>query len=198
MSRHRWLVAFALLSCRSTPTAAPAPAAAVPSPGDAPMRVTISEPFRPMRGDSAIRAFVPVVAAVDSGGECRLTRTAGSAATMMTAYFPSYDSSRNNVTLWFDSAGHLTRYSDSRGRMRLRPPPGSTQAERDSVLRALVYAERSTSISLDWAVDQALASNRGGGKPTEAIMASVREMENVERLGPPTKRIAHVRRLCGV
>jgi hypothetical protein len=73
-----------------------------------------------------------------------------------------------------------------------------SDAQLDSARRAAEAATRSTSISFDYAVDQAVASNRGGGRPSQAVIAPVRSMESLEKLGPPTKRLQHVRRLCGV
>jgi hypothetical protein len=155
--------------------------------------------FFPAAGDSAIRAFVPDVQPVDSGGECRVMRTSGSGATIMTAYFPSFDSTRTTVSVMFDSVGHLVRYSENRGwAVRLRRPPSMSEAQRDSVFRASRAAVRTTTISFDYAIDQAVASNDGGGLPNRAVIGSVRSMENLEKLGPPTKRLARVRRLCGV
>jgi len=40
--------------------------------------------------------------------------------------------------------------------------------------------------------------NRGGGKPTDAILATVRAIERLEKLGPPIARVERMRRLCGV
>lgn len=156
------------------------------------------ESFRPARGDSAIRAFVPDVAPVDSGGECNVSKPFGSSVTFVTAYFPSLDSARTNVGLTFDSAGKLVRFYDRRGSVRVRYPRGATAAQRDSIAAAAEGRLRSTQISFDWPVDQAIARNSGGGKPTVAVIGTIRSMENVAALGPPTQRIQRVRRLCGV
>lgn len=64
--------------------------------------------------------------------------------------------------------------------------------------RAAQEKVRTTTISLDYAVDQALLSNRGGGKPTDAVLATVREVERLEKLGPPAARMERMRKLCGV
>jgi hypothetical protein len=53
-------------------------------------------------------------------------------------------------------------------------------------------------VTLDYAIDQAFAMNRGGGRPTDAITAPVRDMERLRQLGPPAARIERVRRLCAV
>jgi hypothetical protein len=183
-------LALACHSATQTSTSSPAPK----------VRLTVArgESFSPSSGDSAIAAFVPEVQPVDSGGECRLFRTRGSGATMATAYFPSFDSARTSVTLAFDSAGHLVRFGDRRGGVRFRTPEAITEAQRDSAMSVARAAVRSTTISFDYAVDQAVAANEGGGKPTQAVIGPVRSMENLQKLGPPTKRLVRVRQLCGV
>ena len=197
MTIRRLVVGAALaLACRSASHAKTAPASSA-APATM-VRVVRGESFFPATGDSAIRAFVPDVQPVDSGGECRLMRTSGSGATITMAYFPSLDSARTTVSVMFDSAGHLVRFSDIRGAVRYRTPPSMSEAQRDSVSRAARAAVRTTTISFDYAIDQAVASNDGGGLPNHAVIGSVRSMENLEKLGPPIKRLARVRRLCGV
>jgi hypothetical protein len=73
-----------------------------------------------------------------------------------------------------------------------------TDAQRDSALRAAHEARRSTTISFDYAIDQAVVSNTGGGRPSDAIIGTIRSVEKLERLGPPSARLARVRKLCGV
>jgi hypothetical protein len=99
----------------------------------------------------------------------------------------------------FDSAGRLVRYSETRGVVHLDGPIGTmSPAQRDSVFRAAEARVRTTSISLDYAIDQAIVSNRGGGKPTDAVLATVRSVERLEKLGPPMARMERMRKLCGV
>ena len=40
--------------------------------------------------------------------------------------------------------------------------------------------------------------NRGGGKPTNAVIGTIRSMERLDKLGPPVARIERARKLCGV
>jgi len=184
-------------SCRSAPApAAPAPVAR----GDTIRRVDvfIGESFSPRTGAAAIAAFVPEIAPTDSGGECMVSRTGGSGATIVSAAFPSRATSHTQATMVFDSSGRLTRFSERRGGTRIPPTAGMTAAQRDSTVRAASLATRSTSISLDYAIDQAVISNRGGGKPTDAILTNVRAVEKLEKFGPVVARIERVRRLCGV
>jgi hypothetical protein len=75
---------------------------------------------------------------------------------------------------------------------------GMTDVQRDGTIRAAEAGQRSTSISLDYAIDQALVSNRGAGRPTHAVLGTVRSIENLEQLGRPKARLERVRRLCGV
>ena len=192
-------VALACHAARSpAPSAPPAPPASVPATPMVRAVVTVGESFRPATSDSALRAFVPEIPATDSGGECRLTRTSGNGSTIVQASFPSFDSVRTSVTLMFDSAGHLVRYSESRGAgLHVRTPPGTSEAQRDSAFRAS-QAFRRSSLTLDYAIDQGVATNSGGGKTTTAVLGSVRAVESLAALGPQTKRLARVRKLCGV
>jgi len=48
------------------------------------------------------------------------------------------------------------------------------------MLKAQCDARRSTTISLNYAIDQAIARNFGGGKPDDAVLASVREIESLQ------------------
>lgn len=197
----------AIAGCHGQPAASAVPetpAAATGAPINAGATEVLTrvstEVFTPARGDSAIRAFIPEILPVDFGGECRLTRSRGSGATTVLAAFPRLDSSATSVTLLFDSAGHLVRFSDNRGGNQvIRPPPGATPAQRDSMVRLSIASQpRRTSINLDFATDQALAMNAGGGRRTEAVTGTVRQVESVQALGPPTMRIARIRKLCGV
>ena len=154
--------------------------------------------FRPLRGDSALRAFVPEIAAQESGGECSVTRTGGSGATMVMASFPAKVKALMQVNITFDSSGRLVRYSERRGVPDMSAMKGMRIEQLDSLIRAQEAKTRTTSVSLDYAIDQGMAMNRGGDKPTIAVMGTVREIERMEKLGPPTARLERVRKLCGV
>lgn len=182
-------------ACRSMSPPATTPAADTTG---VVMRVAVSDRFFPASGDSAIRAFVPDVPATEAGGECRVMRPRGSRATYVSAYFPDFTTAKSAVSLVFDTAGALVRFSDSRGLVRFRGGAGLSVEALDSARRQAEAATRTTSISFDYPVDQAIAINRGGGKPTVAVIGSVRSMENVERLGPPSRRLQRARSLCGV
>ena len=127
-----------------------------------------------------------------------MSRTSGSGATVVNAYFPSRTAVRTQMTINFDSAGRLVRVTDRWGVTRVPSTVGMTPAQRDSTLRAASTATRSTQVMLDYAVDQAFAMNRGGGRPTDAITGPVRDVERLAKLGPPSARIERVRRLCSV
>ena len=192
-----------MVACSSGPAPAPVSpateATATPSSGTARVRVTIGERFTPLLDTASLRAFVPEIAATDSGGECSVIRTGGSGATVVTASFPSRTMSRNSVSLTFDSLGHLVRYSERRGDpSRITGMQGKSDAARDSAMAAQVKAHRSTSINMDFAIDQAVVMNSGGGQPTHAVLGTVRMVEGLESLGPPSARLTRVRKLCGV
>jgi len=162
------------------------------------MRVSIGESFTPRNDTESIRTFKADVAPVDEGGECSVTRTSGSGATMVSVGFPQRKNAQTTMTIMFDSAGHLIRFAERRGATTLPPMTGLTDAQRDSTLRASHAARRSTSISLDYAIDQAVVTNMGGGQPTQAIISNVRTIEKLESLGRPRERLDRVRKLCGV
>jgi hypothetical protein len=191
--------ALATVACSSAPKQSPDPATTTVMAPQVRMQISRGETFRPAMGDSALAAFRPEVASFDSGGICNVAKPFGPGVTVVTASFPSNDSTiKNAVTLTFDSVGQLVRFSDRRGLVRFRPPPGATPEQFDSVRRVSEAAMRSTSVNFDYPINQALASNSGGGKPTVAVIGSIRAMENLEKLGPPTARIQRVRKLCGV
>jgi len=196
--------ALALASCK---TAAPsraataptqAPVASPPASATASVAVAVSGSFSPQRGPAAFREFVADVPAQENGGECQVTRTGGSGATIATASYPARVAWQLQLTLTFDSTGHLIRYAEFRGvppiPVGFRPGSGSL----DSVLRENEARNRNTTINLDYGADRGIAMNRGGGRPTTAIMGTVREVERLERLGPPAARLERMRKLCGV
>ena len=154
--------------------------------------------FSPKTGAAAIQDFIPAAMADETGGECSLIRSDGSAVTTSIAYFPSRAKSQLNVSMTFDSVGHLVRYSEMRGRTTVNLGRGSTPAQLDSARRANEAAVRSPSISLDYPVDRAMILNRGGGAPTQAISSPIRDVENLEKFGPIRARMERIRKLCGV
>jgi hypothetical protein len=104
-----------------------------------------------------------------------------------------------NVSITFDSAGRVARYSEVRGMTGLRgAPPRASDAQRDSLLRAALAATRTTSISLDYSIEQAILRNHGGGQPDHAVLVTPREVESLPVLGPIKDRLVLVRKLCGV
>lgn len=156
------------------------------------------ESFIAGRGQAALDAFVPDVQAEESGGECNLSRTGGSGATLVTAFYPARATARMQVSVTFDSSGRLVRYSERRGIAHTGPTTGLTMLQVDSARRAAEAVVRSTTISFDYAIDQAMIMNRGGGKPTVAVLATVRAAEEQKNLGKPKARLERMRKLCGV
>jgi len=203
------VLGVAACSTKAKPNASPSPTAstadtsraraqAKPSDTLVRMRITASESFSPQGGAAALAAFVPEVPPVDSGGECFTGKIPGSGVTTVSAAFPSRKDRRTAITLMFDSAGHLARYNEQRGVPQFPPPSGLTEAQRDSAMRAAQNAIRTTSLSFDYAIDQAIVMNRGDGKPTNAVIGTIRSMERLDKLGPPVARIERARKLCGV
>jgi hypothetical protein len=158
----------------------------------------IGDSYSPQTGPEAIKAFVPDVVVEEKGGECSLARTGGSGATVVTAWFPARATANLQVSITFDSAQHLVRYSERRGITHIQATAGMTEAQRDSVLHVSISAVRSTTISFDWVIDQAVVVNQGGGRPGNAILGPVRDIEKLDKLGPPVARLERVRTLCGV
>jgi hypothetical protein len=196
---------LALVSCKS---AAPSPAAtapvqatlaSAPASGTTGTVIRIGESYRPESGPAALKAFVADVPAQEKGGECQVTRTGGSGATVVAAFYPARVGQQSQLSLTFDSVGHLIRYSEFRG----MPAPitgarGLSPAQLDSAVREREARNRSTVISLDYGADRATAMNRGGGRPPTAIIGTVREIERLDQLGPPSARLERMRKLCGV
>lgn len=199
----RGLVLLGSFVAASACASAPRPASSTPSDGSAPadvfVRRGVSDAFSPASGEAAVHAFRPQVAAYDSAGECLITRTAGSGATRVTAMFPDRQNAKSRVSLAFDSSGRLIQYSESRGVVPpVRLPPNTPRAQLDSAFRANIESSVTTNISLNYALDQALAVNRGGSRPSTGVIGTVRSMESLESLGNPRARMQRVRQLCGV
>ena len=200
--RARLLLATfaALAACASSsPPPAPAPAAAATEGTRTEVRrIAISDSFTPRTDKASIDAFRAEVAPEESGGECSIMRTGGNGATIATAFFPARIGKPTSMSITFDSAGHVVRFTDRRSDRASDPVTGMRAEQADSLLRAQIATRRSTSVSFDYVIDQGIASNAGGGRPTTAILSSVRALERLESLGPPVARMARLRRLCGV
>ena len=97
-----------------------------------------------------------------------------------------------------EESGRRVRYSERRGIAHTGPTTGLTMLQVDSARRAAEAVVRSTTISFDYAIDQAMILNRGGGKPTVAVLATVRAAEEQKNLGKPRARLERMRKLCGV
>lgn len=176
-------------------------AAPAATPASAPIterRVMISGPFSPKTDAASIAAFSFEVAPVDTGGECYVTKTGGNGATMVMASYPGRTSPRTTMSITFDSAGHVVRFNDHRQDRAPIRMPGATREQADSIYQVQQATTRSSNVSFDYVLDQAVATNMGAGQPTVAILGSVRAFEKLARLGPPVERMARMRRLCGV
>jgi hypothetical protein len=192
IARVRTIALLAMLAVLSRSALAQTP------PVQRNVMIGMSESFSPKTSAAAYAAFAPALAAEETGGECSVIRTAGNGSTIVSAGFPARRSASLTVALTFDSAGHLGRYSERRGLMNMPPMASLTPEQRDSTLRAVTNATRTTTVTLDWLSDQGMAMNRGGGSPTDAIMGTVRLIQDLPQLGPVSARIERVRKLCGV
>lgn len=189
------VVVLAASGCHSAPAPAPAPVSGTRVTRTS---VVVGERFQPLTSDSALSAFVPEIAPMDSGGECDIRRSSGSGATFVSASFPTRAAARMRVGLAFDSLGHLVRYTEQRGVWTPHLPPRATPTQVDSAIHAAINATRSTNLSIDYALDQAVISNTGGSRPQQGVLSTVRAMESRENLGNPRARLERVRKLCGV
>lgn len=181
---------------------------AAPAPAPTPARTTVARPtdilmrqesFSPLRGDSALRAFVAEVAPYEEGGECQLLRTFGSGATTVSAAFPNRATAKMTVAITFDSAGHVVSYSETRGvPPPVKLPPGTPRDRLDSAFAAGRASVRSTVVNLNYPLDRALVMNRDGGRPTNAVIGAVVQVEHLPSLADPAARMERVRKLCGV
>jgi hypothetical protein len=95
-----------------------------------------------------------------------------------------------------DTSGRLVRFSDRRGRVRISGIPGGSRAQFDSAFAEARRTTRSSTVSLDYALGQALLMNDGGGKADEALMVPLRAMANDERFGAPDARAHAVLARC--
>jgi hypothetical protein len=197
----RVIAVAAVTACSKSiapPTSAPAPAIGMGStPTTARIMVRVGDSFSPQGGPQALKAFVAEVQPEESGGECTVLRTTGNGALTVTASYPLRTAAKSTVTVTFDSAGHVARYSETRGVVRFKTT-GVKPEQVDSARRAAEAAIRTTSVTFDYAIDQAIAMNRGGGKPTVAVIGTVRELQNLEQLASPVARMERMRKLCGV
>ncbi len=198
------VIAVAIVACSSgqpaTSIPVPQPAPGQRGPNDVLIqtrRVDVTGSFSPRSDQASIDAYVPDIAPFDSGGECNVLRTGGNGATIVSAQYPDRLHARTSVTMTFDSAGHMVRFNERHSDRANEAYRGCAE-QLDSALQAHTRVTRSSTVQLDFVLDQGLALSSGAGKPTIAISAPVRVIERLARLGPPTERMARSRKLCGV
>lgn len=142
-------------------------------------------------------AFVPAAPAVDSGGECQELPLPTSNVIKSVA-FPTIRDSRASIMLTADMSGKLERYSERRGMPRIAFAGGfPTPMQRDSAFRAARASTRWTTIELDYASGTARLVNEGGGLRYEFVETSLRNVEQLDRLGRPGARAKRAVALCG-
>jgi hypothetical protein len=204
------LVSLGAVACAHTPVSTPTPA---PASVGAAMASTASrdssgvrtmvvyrESFQAAYGAAALKAFTPEIAASEVGGECQMWHVPNSrAATNVNAWFPNHVKPMFTVELSFDSTGTLWLFNEVRGPLVVStPPPGSTLAMRDSAHLAMRVGRRFTTIRFDYSKGEAVLRNYGGGKPDDAVVATIADVESLPKYGPIKDRIVSVRKLCGL
>ena len=202
-AKQHIVLALVLAACGKPSAPTPAPESARPSESTRqPTRVPFIRPApAPQQGEEALRAFVPDVALDETGGECSVSRAPRSdvtIVTVVTAYYPTRARPFMSIAVVFDSAGHVARYNERRGIARATVPRGKTTAQIDSAVQEAQSRTRTTYISMNYAIDQAVVTNTGGGKPDISVMSNIRAVERLEKLGPPTATLERIRKLCGV
>lgn len=141
-------------------------------------------------GPEALAEFDPVRPAVEEGGECREWERPGVVGMSFTAHFPNRASPEAMVTLAFDDAGEIARYTEIRG----VPKPSRSVAE----MEAQVAEMDRVFINLDYATGEASVRNMQPGGTGRGVFATVEEFERSATLGDLEARLRRTRELCGV
>ena len=123
----------------------------------------------------------------DSGVCVRRAVPAG-VGELVGVYYPDQPHAVAVTMITLDTAGHIVRVSDRRGRVSFRGVPGGTPAQFDSALAESRRTTRSSGISLDLVTGQAVLSNDGGGRPDRNIMVRVSAVANDPRFDRPLAR----------
>jgi hypothetical protein len=177
----------------------PAAAAQADSSGVRTM-VVYRESFQATYGAAALDAFTAELDTPESGGECQMWHLPkGTVATNVNAWFPNHVKPMLTVELSFDSTGALRLYREVRGPLVMSTlGRGSTLAQRDSAYLAMRIGRRFTNIAFNYSTGEAILRNYGAGKPDNAVVAKVSDVELLPKFGPVKDRIARVRKLCGL
>lgn len=153
---------------------------------------------RPNATPAALARFRPAQPAPDTSGVCEPRVMRIGSGRQITMWIPDRATARATIAAIFDSTGRLVRSSERRGVIAVRTPGGAKSME--EVRRAFDAAEaavRTTMLSFDYVIDQALLTNRGGGQADETVMARASEAGALESLGRPRARLDAMIARCG-
>ena len=107
---------------------------------------------------------------------------------MVSVYYPEQPHASAVTTVTVDTTGRIVRVSDRRGRVSFRGVPGGTPAQFDSAFAEARRSTRSSSVTLDLVIGQAILSNDGGGRPDQSVMALASSVANDPRFDRPLAR----------
>jgi hypothetical protein len=149
-----------------------------------------------MTGAAALERFKPDLEAVDGPFECSPREVMRPNVIVYNSYAPTVAEPRATVIVFVDTLGQILRYSERRGRPINPDTKGLSPAEISKAVAAAADEFRSTTISVDVPGDRAVVGNKGGGRPAELVVASPRDIMNLEKLGRPAERAARVLAVC--
>jgi hypothetical protein len=169
----------ALLLLSASPVAAAAQSGiTVGTPGNAIART----------GQAAIDAFQPAIPGYYEAGQCRVYNHDASTRVAV-IHYPNLQESRTSISLWFNDAGALIRYVESRGP---QPAPNAD-------LAALIAESNSvdrTSIQLDVPENRAIAMNRIDGKQGSGVRGTIEQFDASPVFSYLKDRVASVTAVC--
>ena len=149
-----------------------------------------------MTGAAALERFTPDLEAVDGPFECSPREVMSPNVIVYYAKAPTLAEPKATVMVFVDTLGQILRYSERRGHPVNPDTKGLSPAGVSKAVAAAADEFRSTTISVDVPGDRAVVGNRGGGRPAELVVASPRDVMNLEKLGQPAKRAARVLAAC--
>lgn len=149
-----------------------------------------------MTGAAALERFKPDLEAIDGPFECTPREVMSPNVIVYYAEAPTVAKPRASVVVFVDTLGQVLRYSERRGRPINPDTKGLSPAEVSKAVAAAAAEFRSTTISVDVPGDRAVVGNKGGGRPPELVVASPRDIMNLEELGRPAQRAARVLAVC--
>jgi hypothetical protein len=149
-----------------------------------------------MTGAAALERFKPDLEAIDGPFECGRREVMSPNVIVYYSWAPTRADSKASIIVFVDTLSQIVRYSERRGRPVTPGTKGLSPADVGKAVAAAADEFRSTTISVDIPGDRAVVGNRGGGRPAELVVASPRDIMNLEKLGRPAQRAARVLAAC--